>query len=331
MDETSLIIRAKRLIKRLDNMRIVGSGWSGNARTGFQFISIGTGTGAEPETTGGGPPPPETGACCIDGNCSIASQVGCLLSGGDYQGDGTTCDPNPCPTTPSGACCVGSDCSIQTESNCSDMGGVYQGDDTTCDPNPCERTGACCHDDVCDIETEADCAGSGGVYHGDDTVCDPNPCVAPCCEGCYFLSEDGSGRRFKTLHAEWSGHADYGSFTIDFSGTTDGSYNGCDLTCSCSGSASSSNGGSGTFSGCGLGLNDSFCDVVNDLVTGSCQYTDNGGGAPPCQHYPTTCPPPVITPSGAAFYTKVYDCSNSGNTYHAEVEVTLSDECDVNC
>lgn len=42
-----------------------------------------------------------TGACCIgDGICSIKTQAACLASGGMYQGDGTACDPNPCPACP---------------------------------------------------------------------------------------------------------------------------------------------------------------------------------------------------------------------------------------
>ena len=38
------------------------------------------------------------GACCfIDGHCEELSAPDCLTAGGDYQGDGTGCDPNPCP------------------------------------------------------------------------------------------------------------------------------------------------------------------------------------------------------------------------------------------
>ncbi len=37
-----------------------------------------------------------TGACCIDGICSIETEVNCVGSFGFYQGDGTTCDPDPC-------------------------------------------------------------------------------------------------------------------------------------------------------------------------------------------------------------------------------------------
>lgn len=47
---------------------------------------------------GAGPCETHVGACCFpDGSCSRAYQNGCALSGGDYQGDGTSCTPNPCP------------------------------------------------------------------------------------------------------------------------------------------------------------------------------------------------------------------------------------------
>lgn len=41
-----------------------------------------------------------TGACCVDGVCSIQTETDCTGLGGTYQGDGTDCDPNPCPSGP---------------------------------------------------------------------------------------------------------------------------------------------------------------------------------------------------------------------------------------
>ena len=139
MDEQALISRVKALIQRFDNLRIVGEGWSGSARQGFQFNP---GPAILAALGGGTPPPPATGACCVDEVCSITTVGGCMNSGGTYQGDDTTCDPNPCTTPATGACCDGEDCSITTEEDCT---GEYQGDDTTCDPNPCElpSCGAC--------------------------------------------------------------------------------------------------------------------------------------------------------------------------------------------
>ncbi|MCK4340592.1 MAG: hypothetical protein KAY37_02565 [Phycisphaerae bacterium] len=38
-----------------------------------------------------------SGACChYDGSCEVLSFADCAISGGQYQGEGTTCDPNPC-------------------------------------------------------------------------------------------------------------------------------------------------------------------------------------------------------------------------------------------
>lgn len=37
-----------------------------------------------------------TGACCVGEDCSITTEDDCTGMGGTYQGDGSTCDPNPC-------------------------------------------------------------------------------------------------------------------------------------------------------------------------------------------------------------------------------------------
>lgn len=89
------------------------------------------------------PVTPQTGACCYaDGHCTLTTQADCVATNGTYQGDGTLCDPNPCPQPLTGACCVGLDCSIQTQAACQTAGGQYMGDGTTCDPNPCNNTPA---------------------------------------------------------------------------------------------------------------------------------------------------------------------------------------------
>ncbi len=45
--------------------------------------------------------PPPTGACCFaDGSCVVLEQQMCEEPGGSYQGDGSTCEPNPCQPTP---------------------------------------------------------------------------------------------------------------------------------------------------------------------------------------------------------------------------------------
>ncbi len=78
------------------------------------------------------------GACCLpDGSCVVLTEKECGAQGGDYQGDGTDCDPNPCDQ-PEGACCFSDgSCVVLSEADCVAQGGVYQGDGTDCDPNPC--------------------------------------------------------------------------------------------------------------------------------------------------------------------------------------------------
>jgi hypothetical protein len=91
-------------------------------------------------TAGTLPCPPDVadGACCFaDGSCAVISRDACGADGGEFLGDGTSCDPNPCIQPATGACCVGEVCSVRTEEECVGAQGQYQGDDTGCDPNPC--------------------------------------------------------------------------------------------------------------------------------------------------------------------------------------------------
>lgn len=80
------------------------------------------------------------GACCFpDGHCEYVYEQGCLEAEGDWLGENTTCDPNPCPPPPPlGACCLeDGSCQVVEAAVCQDLGGVYQGDNTVCEPNPC--------------------------------------------------------------------------------------------------------------------------------------------------------------------------------------------------
>jgi hypothetical protein len=44
--------------------------------------------------------PPATGACCLlNGTCVVQEAAACDAQQGTYQGDGTTCDPDPCQPT----------------------------------------------------------------------------------------------------------------------------------------------------------------------------------------------------------------------------------------
>ena len=133
--------------------------------------------------------PPLLGACCFDtGACDLMTADECASGGGDFLGEGTECDPNPCvQPVREGACCfLDGTCGILAEADCSSAGGTYQGDDTVCDPNPCPQPGACCFGDgTCEVLTADQCASAEGSYQGDNTTCDPNPCPQPgaCCFG----------------------------------------------------------------------------------------------------------------------------------------------------
>lgn len=170
-------------------------GWLDNSSTNYGWIVIGnestTGTAKRfnsrhstnasqrPRLTINYTLPAATGACCFtDGSCQVLTSAQCGAMSGAYQGNGTSCSPNPCPQ-PMGACCfVNGTCQILGQYDCENMSGTYQGDSTSCSPNPCPQpTGACCFDDgTCQSLTSADCATQDGTYQGDLTVCTPNLC-----------------------------------------------------------------------------------------------------------------------------------------------------------
>ncbi len=123
-------------------------------------------------------PPAAVGACCLgDGSCALTGMADCDSNGGTYEGDGSSCTPNPCPQ-PTGACCLGDGtCVITTAVDCSTQG-IYQGDGASCTPNPCTPiTGACCLDSgACTELTPSDCSSNGGTYQGDFSVCTTGLC-----------------------------------------------------------------------------------------------------------------------------------------------------------
>jgi len=82
-----------------------------------------------------------SGACCVDGNCSITNEFCCENDlGGIFQDYGTDCDPNPCAVTPTGACCncfgiPGFCIPGTTEADCENpfiFNGTFAGAGTTC-------------------------------------------------------------------------------------------------------------------------------------------------------------------------------------------------------
>ncbi len=75
------------------------------------------------------------GACCNGSTCTLTAPGACIA--GVYQGNGTTCSPNPCVVL-TGACCANSgSCTTVTQSSCESSGGSYRGDSTTCATTDC--------------------------------------------------------------------------------------------------------------------------------------------------------------------------------------------------
>ncbi len=118
-------------------------------------------------------PPVTSGACCAaNGTCASTTSTACGLSGGNYQGSGTSCSPNPCPQ-PTGGCCFGNgSCSLLTPGVCAGSSGTYRGDATICAP-PCPvLSGACCFPNAtCTFVTQAACLTAVGTYQGDTVTC----------------------------------------------------------------------------------------------------------------------------------------------------------------
>jgi hypothetical protein len=81
---------------------------------------------------------PPFGACCLGAQCLVQDEFSCLGLGGNYLGNGTDCDPNPCV----GACCqLDGSCVVTTAADCAT--GLFEGGGTVCDPNPCVQPCPC--------------------------------------------------------------------------------------------------------------------------------------------------------------------------------------------
>lgn len=121
------------------------------------------------------------GACCQPNGTCVADRTlaQCNALGGTYQGNGTICNPNPCPII-RGACCGSSGvCFLATATECTQNGGIYFGDFVSCGTiAQCPNAGACCAEDgSCRIASALSCAGPGEQYRGNGTNCNPNPCA----------------------------------------------------------------------------------------------------------------------------------------------------------
>jgi hypothetical protein len=80
-----------------------------------------------------------TGGCCgTSGQCIVQTKAGCgLYAGYIFQGDNTSCSPNPC-TPGVGACCIRVECRITQWDECLEAGGLPMGEGVGCDPTPCD-------------------------------------------------------------------------------------------------------------------------------------------------------------------------------------------------
>ena len=111
------------------------------------------------------------GACCvIGGGCTLVFNA--AQCNGNFQGQGTTCSPTPCPAI-DGACCLPSGgCVIADSNTCELAGGIFQGVGTPCLTGSC--VGACCLDDsTCFISPISQC---NGVFQGFGTTCQTVVC-----------------------------------------------------------------------------------------------------------------------------------------------------------
>ncbi|HEY3244526.1 MAG TPA: lamin tail domain-containing protein, partial [Phycisphaerae bacterium] len=134
--------------------------------------------------SGGQTCPQPTGACCITGMaCQMLTQAACQIQGGVYNGDGSSCSPDPCV---SGACCLpqgGCQDGVPPTVCTNTLGGTYQGDFSMCatvNP-PCPPSGSCCAaDGSCSITTQANCSAPGQVWTLGG-ACSPSPCVTGAC------------------------------------------------------------------------------------------------------------------------------------------------------
>ncbi len=113
------------------------------------------------------------GACCYNGSCIYTYESNCNTANGEWQGNGSDCDVNPCVAA-TGACCVDTDCQVLTAVDCSFANGYYNGDSSTCATSSC-ISGVCCIDTTCSLTLEAQC---GGSWYGENTSCDDITCGA---------------------------------------------------------------------------------------------------------------------------------------------------------
>ncbi len=131
----------------------------------------------------------QQGACCINGNCAIATQADCATAGGVYRGDATTCTASTCLPQGNVACCFESTggCVNLGYASCLGAGGVPGAEGSACATTVCFPTGACCLPNgqcVGGISPSA-CAAQGGNFQGNGTTCATVNCPLPQGASCF--------------------------------------------------------------------------------------------------------------------------------------------------
>lgn len=124
----------------------------------------------------------QNGACCLGGTCEDRSPVFCSAGGGQYLGDGTSCESDGfrCQL---GACCTVEGCVEVSQVSCLQQGGVFDSG-ASCTEGFC---GACCtFEGQCLDSTASLCAGMDGATFFADVLCLSEPCGPPptgaCCD-----------------------------------------------------------------------------------------------------------------------------------------------------
>ncbi|MCA9759305.1 MAG: T9SS type A sorting domain-containing protein [Candidatus Eisenbacteria bacterium] len=121
--------------------------------------------------------PAAVGACCFPGDtCFVLDDLECDAQGGEFAGEGTTCDPSPC----FGACCVPTGgCELYSESECFSRDGEFIGYLEECLPELCPEGGLCCFPEGCWWFTYDACREAGGQPLGVEGAC--QWCRGACC------------------------------------------------------------------------------------------------------------------------------------------------------
>jgi len=123
------------------------------------------------------------GACCLpNGDCIVTSQTNCIILGGGYERNFSTCcdDSIACTDPTCGACCRPDNvCVVLPDTSCYGLGGVYQSSGTSCDASGV--CGACCdHNGSCFATVSENCSGN----YQPGATCGPGVCPSwgPCCD-----------------------------------------------------------------------------------------------------------------------------------------------------